>query len=829
MVCCLLLLPAVVFAQRDPVLKQIDLPHSYYYREMYLPQLTSGPSSVSWLPDGKQLVYSMQGSLWRQATESGTAEQLTSGPGYDYQPDCSPDGNWVAFSRYDKDAVDIFLLDLKSGKETQITSGGAVNLEPRWSPDGERLAFVSTRNTGHLHIFVAGISDGRPGDIQQLTQERRSTINRYYYSPFDHEISPTWSADGSEIMFLSNPERYYGTGGFFRRKAQPGAESREIHTEETTWKAKPDWSRDGKRIVYSSYAGRNWNQLWVMTAAGADPFPLTYGDYDNTAPRWSPDGKRIAFISNRDGNTSLWIQDWLGGKQQQVRVTERKYMHPTATLTITVIGPDGKQVPARLSVTGADARAYAPDDAWMHADDSFDRAIRPFEAHYFHSPGSSTLTVPAGQVVVEALKGFEYVPIKQTVDLKEGQHREFRVSLLPHMLPASFGTWTSGDVHVHMNYGGAYRNTPKHMIEQAEAENLGIVHNLIVNKEQRVPDISYFSTKPDAASTSKTLLVHEQEFHTSYWGHLGLLHLMDHFLIPDYVGYTNTAAASLYPTNAAVADLAHAQGGLVGYVHPWDTDPDPAKEEKMTNELPVDVALGKVDYYEVVGFSDHKASAHVWYRLLNCGYRLSAAGGTDAMSNYASLRGPVGLNRTYVKMNGPLTADRWDEGLKQGHTFASNGPLLGFQVQDRIPGDELQLPAGKHDLKYSVSMRSIVPVDHLEIVYNGKVLRELELAGKRTSADLTGTIPVEASGWLVLRAWDEKSADPVLDIYPYASTSPVYVTVDQKPVRSAEDAAYFRTWIDRVIEAAEKHPDYNTEEEKSETLRQLKEARAKFE
>ena len=46
-------------AQREPVLKQIDLPHSYYYREMYLPQLTSGPSSVAWSPDGQALVYSM--------------------------------------------------------------------------------------------------------------------------------------------------------------------------------------------------------------------------------------------------------------------------------------------------------------------------------------------------------------------------------------------------------------------------------------------------------------------------------------------------------------------------------------------------------------------------------------------------------------------------------------------------------------------------------------------------------------------------------------------------------------------------------------------------
>src|SRR5579863_6524567 len=53
-------------AERLPVLKQIDLPHPYYFREMYLPQLTAGPSSLAWSPDSGELIYSMAGSLWRQ-------------------------------------------------------------------------------------------------------------------------------------------------------------------------------------------------------------------------------------------------------------------------------------------------------------------------------------------------------------------------------------------------------------------------------------------------------------------------------------------------------------------------------------------------------------------------------------------------------------------------------------------------------------------------------------------------------------------------------------------------------------------------------------------
>ena len=60
-------------AQRDPVLKQINLPHRYYYREMYLPQLTTGPNAAAWTPDSHSLIYSLAGTLWRQSLESTTA------------------------------------------------------------------------------------------------------------------------------------------------------------------------------------------------------------------------------------------------------------------------------------------------------------------------------------------------------------------------------------------------------------------------------------------------------------------------------------------------------------------------------------------------------------------------------------------------------------------------------------------------------------------------------------------------------------------------------------------------------------------------------------
>jgi TolB protein len=821
-------------AERKTVLAQIAVPHNYYYREMYLPRVTTGPSAADFSPDGRVLVYAMGGSLWKQWIDSTIAQQLTAGPGYDLQPDWSPDGKRIVFVRYDKDAMELMQLDVATGAVTALTKNGAVNLEPRWSPDSSRIAWISTADNGRFHLFVGAI--GAQGGLQGKAAwpERRSAAARYYYGPYDHELSPTWSPDGKELIYVGNPEVVNGSGSVLRRALAGTAEPIVIRQEETNWRATPDWSPDGKRVIYSSYTGQQWHQLWMTTAAGnGDPIPLSHGAADVTMARWSPDGSRIVFISNRGGNTELWIRDVVGGAHYKVESDERRYLKPMGRLELRVVDSAGKPVAARVAVLGDDHRTYAPDDAWLHADDGFDREKSAFETHYFHTNGASALTVPAGDISVTVWRGLEHRIEKRTVPVGADRSTPLSVQLRPLSLPDGWREkWLSGDVHIHMNYGGMYRATPATLVGQADAEDLDVAFNLVVNKEQRIPDIEHFSTKPDAASTPSVLLSHGEEFHTSYWGHMGLLGLRNHYLLPVYAGYANTAVASLVPTNAMIADLAHAQGALVGYVHPFDTFPDPAKDPVLTNALPIDVALGKVDYYEVVGFADHHSSANVWHRLLNCGFRLSAAAGTDAMTNFASLRGPVGLNRVYVltdaaAANEETRLNTWLGGLRAGRTMATNGPLLGLTVDDRGPGEEIALAAGGGTLRFKGFMRSSVPVDHLEIMVNGKVVRTIRPSGDRRSADLEGTLPVKESGWVLLRAWSDGAVPELLDLYPYATTNPVFFRSGEAAApHCGADADYFVAWIDRVKAAAAAHTGYNTPAERDATLAEIDAARA---
>src|SRR5205085_1064786 len=119
------------------------------------------------------------------------------------------------------------------------------------------------------------------------------------------------------------------------------------------------------RILYASYHGRDWHQLWLTTPQGAAPLPLTFGDFDRLNARWSPDARRIAYISNEKGNTELVVQEFVGGAQIKLSTAARKYRVPQSTLSLDIRDSSGDRTPARVSVLASDGRAYAPDDAWM--------------------------------------------------------------------------------------------------------------------------------------------------------------------------------------------------------------------------------------------------------------------------------------------------------------------------------------------------------------------------------------------------------------------------------------------------------------------------------
>src|SRR2546429_166835 len=89
-------------------------------------------------------------------------------------------------------------------------------------------------------------------------------------------------------------------------------------------------------------------------------------------------------------------------------------------------------------------------------------------------------------------------------------------------------------------------------------------------------------------------------------------------------------------------------------------------------------------------------------------------------------RGPVGVNRVYAAVPaGKIEISSWIDSLKHGRTFATNGPLLGFTLGGQQIGGELTLAGPVSTMKFTAWLRSFVPVDHLQVICDGEIVREL--------------------------------------------------------------------------------------------------------
>jgi hypothetical protein len=125
-------------------------------------------------------------------------------------------------------------------------------------------------------------------------------------------------------------------------------------------------------------------------------------------------------------------------------------------------------------------------------------------------------------------------------------------------------------------------------------------------------------------------------------------------------------------------------------------------------------------------------------------------------------------------------------------------------------------------------VRSIMPIELIEVLFNNKVVATLEPAGEVRTATLDEQITIEGSGWFAVRTKAKFATHPIRRPFPFAATMPVRVIVDNKPIRSSEDAQYFIGRLDNTLKRALETGPWNNEAEKEDIKRQYGEARAKL-
>ena len=267
------------------------------------------------------------------------------------------------------------------------------------------------------------------------------------------------------------------------------------------------------------------------------------------------------------------------------------------------------------------------------------------------------------------------------------------------------------------------------------------------------------------------------------------------FTLPLVAGENGTPYAEQSLDHQYI-QAAHTQGGLAGFMHPylnWPRTPAAA----ASTLIALDVALGLGDYYDVASlYSDELGSASFYYRLLNAGFRLPATAGTDNFSDVWR-DPPPGSDRTFARVDGPLSVRSWLDAVRRGRTFLSTGPLIFIDVDGHKPGDEIAVsstaPTGVH---VKAEAMSITPVDSLQIIVDGDVVKTVAATDKaRVSFD--GSVPMPNGGWIVARVLGPNSKY-IGDDYAFAHTSPVYVVRGGKRFVKAEDVQFLSQTVDAI-------------------------------
>ena len=473
-----------------------------------------------------------------------------------------------------------------------------------------------------------------------------------------------------------------------------------------------------------------------------------------------------------------------------------------------------QRVAARCYLTDESGKPWTPAAAF-----TYDKR----QEHHFITQGTFDIAVPPGRYLLRVERGPEYQPWESRLTLHAGKTHSETVQLT-RWIDMNRRGWYSGDLHNHR---------PADQIDQlllAEDLNLApVLADWVWDDGQRsnAPATTEPFRKVDSTHVY-SLLDKEVERLKEGPGAVDLLGLKS---VVPFEGYR------LYPPNDRFCEAAHAQGGYVD------------AEKIVWRDVAALVALGHIDFAGIVynHFNRHDVefetdswgmipkdrpefntvagmplwSMEVYYRFLNCGFRLPVSAGSASGVKAA----PLGYNRVYVKPTNTFGYHAWFEALKQGRSFATNGPMLFLKVNGAEIGASLSLGKRRSvSVDVEVEAATMQPLDRVEVLFKGRVVhtsRKPDSSGKWRSRF---SVDVSESGWFVARCFERPGST-----IRFAHTSPIYLKFDGDAGVVAQDAQFLLQWIEREIDFYRREPGFKDASHREAMITLFQKAKAVYE
>ncbi len=480
----------------------------------------------------------------------------------------------------------------------------------------------------------------------------------------------------------------------------------------------------------------------------------------------------------------------------------------------------GNEIPGLVSITDADGKRVPIAELLSHGK-GLDDKLGTAEASPIHRwsvlPRITSVRLPRSRLTVEAVSGLETELARAEIDLTSKTSAELTIPLLRFDRPASRG-YRSGNTHLHLQRVSR-EECDRYLLEIPRGDCLDVV---FLSYLERIPDNPYYVsnqyTKGDLDSlTQKTgLQFGNGEEHRNNlqgygegYGHVMFLNIKE-LIQPVSIGPgIMKAGTDGIPLRRGI-DQAHRDRATVVWCH---------NEWGMEN--PPNWVAGRLDAMNIFDDSIRSSYKDSFYRYLNIGLNVPFSTGTDWFI--------YDFSRVYVHMQGDVTVERWLQGLAEGKSFITNGPLLEFGVGDQPIGAMLSLEKPR-SLPVVGRGRGRVDFGRIELIQNGRVIKHAasRAVGGHFEAELTFELTIDAPCWLALRtppqpvAGDpqltEKVAKNELGCDLFSHTSPIYIDFAGRRMFDAAEAQALLTRMNVNIKSISEKAVFADEQERERVL-----------